>query len=110
MNLVHQQKTEIKNQEIEINECIKYINTLKNKIHNISKHYKDSFKKNNYLKFHSIAELCDYRIELEKTHYILNEQIKKSYKTLKHLKKIHVTQLNNLVYHEILLNKLIIKQ
>ena len=104
--LVHLQKIEIKNQETEINDCYNYLNYLKNKIHSISLNYKNSFKKNYYSKFNSIAELCDYRLELEKLQFQLNIEIKKIKKTINKLKKTHVIQINNLLYHELLINKI----
>lgn len=86
---------------------IKNIKKLNKDINNLNFMYKKSFNKNFYLLYDDIHDLSDYRLNIELNVYRLG-LLKQNYLSkIDELNNQYVLNINNVIYYQILLNKLI---
>ena len=104
MHVLRQQQ-EIKNQKKQIKNANDSLHFYLKLMHQYSFLYKNSFKKENYMTFQNISSLCDYRINILKIKYEIQNKIDDINNQIKNMKNNLTTQLNNLIYYEILLKK-----
>jgi len=98
-------KNELAKLDIKINLLLNSIDSVKKEIHRLAFYYKRSFHKSFYMNFSSISLLCDYRIDLSKQHFEMNETLNNYYKELKICNRMYVSLTNSYVMYSILLNK-----
>ena len=93
--------------KIECNNINKKLSIIRNKIHSLNYEYKCSFYKNIYLsKFYDISQISDYRLDIQLKIYELGLVINKYKNRINVLNKACIKYNNNLVYYNILLNKI----
>jgi hypothetical protein len=102
---LREKEEDIKYLLLKRNEICKCIYDLKDCIHQLSLAYKNSYKKWMYMKFTSISELCDYRLELTDKENECRIKLNVMYKDLKIVNDLLVLMYNDLLYNELLLNK-----
>lgn len=98
-------RNELAKLDIKINLLLQSIESAKKEIHRLAFYYKRSYHKAFYMNFSSISNLCDYRIDLCKQHFDLNETLNNYYKELKKCNRMYVSLTNSYVMYSILLSK-----
>lgn len=84
-----------------------YLNKqIRDNIHELSLIYKNSFKKNVYMKFKNVGDLCDYRLEIIYKQHELQEHLDSVNKEINYLNNYFSELYNDLLYYEIMYNKM----
>lgn len=84
-----------------------YLNKqIRDNIHELSLVYKNSFKKNVYMNFKNVGDLCDYRLEIIYKQHELREHLDNVNKEINHLNNYFSELYNDLLYYEIMYNKM----